>query len=79
MITNLHQQKAISYYHMDTVSVKYARQCFEMDADCDSDTGGSDASLFKQDFGRSSLQNPCPIFAAAGRGVVINNLKGSGS
>ena len=28
--------------------------------DYDKDVDGSDASTFKQDFGRSSLQNPCP-------------------
>ena len=28
--------------------------------DCDLDVDGSDASMFKSDFGRSSLSNPCP-------------------
>jgi hypothetical protein len=28
--------------------------------DCDFDVDGSDASMFKSDFGRSSLSNPCP-------------------
>ncbi len=29
------------------------------DLDCDADVDGSDAWTFKQDFGRSSIQNPC--------------------
>ena len=27
--------------------------------DCDADVDGSDASLFKNDFGRSTISNPC--------------------
>lgn len=32
----------------------------EGDFDNDGDQDGSDASLFKSDFGRSLLKNPCP-------------------
>jgi hypothetical protein len=32
----------------------------EGDFDCDGDVDGSDANLFKRDFGRSILKNPCP-------------------
>jgi hypothetical protein len=32
----------------------------EGDFDCDGDCDGTDAALFKQDFGRSSFGNPCP-------------------
>ena len=35
--------------------------------DNDYDVDGTDASLFKADFGRSSMQNPCPVCEA---GVV---------
>ena len=34
------------------------------DFKCDRDVDGTDASLFKQDFGRSSIQNPCPVCEA---------------
>ena len=30
------------------------------DFDCDGDVDGTDAALFKEDFGRSSFSNPCP-------------------
>jgi hypothetical protein len=33
------------------------------DFTCDGDVDGTDASLFKSDFGRSELQNPCPACA----------------
>ena len=32
----------------------------EGDLDCDGDQDGSDAAKFKEDFGRSSFNNPCP-------------------
>lgn len=32
----------------------------EGDFDCDGDCDGTDASVFKSDFGRSDFQNPCP-------------------
>ena len=32
----------------------------EGDFDCDGDCDGTDAALFKEDFGRSSFKNPCP-------------------
>jgi hypothetical protein len=34
------------------------------DFSCDGDVDGTDASLFKQDFGRSSIQNSCPACVA---------------
>ena len=33
------------------------------DFDCDNDVDGTDAALFKADFGRSSFENPCPACA----------------
>jgi len=36
----------------------------EGDFDHDGDQDGSDAALFKSDFGRSSMQNPCPACVA---------------
>ncbi len=36
------------------------------DFNCDGDVDGTDASLFKSDFGRSSIQNPCPVCVAGG-------------
>ena len=41
-----------------------AEEC-KGDFDCDGDCDGADALRFKQDFGRSSLQNPCPACIAA--------------
>jgi cysteine-rich repeat protein len=38
----------------------------EGDFNCDGDVDGTDASLFKSDFGRSSMQNPCPPCEAGG-------------
>ena len=35
-------------------------QC-EGNFDCDVDVDGTDAALFKSDFGRSSFSNPCPM------------------
>jgi hypothetical protein len=34
----------------------------EGDFDCDGDCDGTDASVFKSDFGRSNFQNPCPAY-----------------
>ena len=31
------------------------------DNDCDGDVDGFDAYVFKQDFGRNQLNNPCPV------------------
>jgi len=33
----------------------------EGDFDCDEDCDGSDAMKFKEDFGRSSFNNLCPV------------------
>ena len=48
--------------------------------DCDQDVDGSDASLFKSDFGRSALNNPCPVlddcskpWAPCPAGMIICN------
>jgi hypothetical protein len=37
-----------------------AQDLCEGNFDCDLDVDGTDASVFKSDFGRSSLKNPCP-------------------
>ena len=29
--------------------------------DCDQDVDGTDAAIFKEDFGRSKFGNPCPV------------------
>ena len=41
-----------------------AQDYCEGDFNCDGDVDGTDASLFKSDFGRSSMQNPCPACEA---------------
>jgi len=48
--------------------------------DCDQDVDGSDASLFKYDFGRSGLRYPCPVlddcpnpWAPCPEGMVVCN------
>ncbi len=38
--------------------------------DCDLDVDGSDASVFKSDFGRSSLKNPCPTCGVCSGGTL---------
>jgi hypothetical protein len=36
------------------------------DFNCDGDCDGSDAALFKLDFGRSIFSNPCPACTVVG-------------
>ena len=42
-----------------TVPTAFAQSC-EGNFDCDQDVDGTDAAVFKQDFGRSPFSNPCP-------------------
>lgn len=42
-----------------SVSAAFAQPC-EGNFDCDEDVDGSDAAVFKADFGRSPFKNPCP-------------------
>jgi hypothetical protein len=42
-----------------------AQDVCEGNFDCDQDVDGTDASVFKSDFGRSSFKNPCPACVPA--------------
>ena len=42
-----------------SVSAVFAQPC-EGNFDCDTDVDGTDAAVFKEDFGRSQFKNPCP-------------------
>ena len=42
-----------------SVSTVFAQPC-EGNFDCDTDVDGTDAAVFKEDFGRSQFKNPCP-------------------
>ena len=43
-----------------SVSNVLAQDICEGNFDCDQDVDGTDAALFKEDFGRSSFNNLCP-------------------
>jgi hypothetical protein len=43
-----------------SVSVVLAQDACEGNFDCDQDVDGTDAAVFKSDFGRSAFKNPCP-------------------
>jgi len=43
-----------------SVSFVLAQEPCEGNFDCDQDVDGTDAAVFKEDFGRSQFRNPCP-------------------
>jgi hypothetical protein len=43
-----------------SVSIVSAQDACEGNFDCDQDVDGTDAAVFKSDFGRSAFKNPCP-------------------
>jgi len=47
-------------------STVLAQDACEGNFDCDGDVDGTDAAVFKTDFGRSAFKNPCPDCTSAG-------------
>ena len=50
----------ISYYKDNELNYAFLDHLCEGNFDYDSDVDGTDASVFKSDFGRSGFKNPCP-------------------
>ena len=50
----------VSLFVMSTSMVLAQRLACEGNFDCDQDVDGTDAAVFKSDFGRSPFLNPCP-------------------
>ncbi len=50
----------LSCFLLCSVSNVIAQDACEGNFDCDQDVDGTDAAVFKEDFGRSAFKNPCP-------------------
>ncbi len=50
----------LSCFLLCSASNVIAQDACEGNFDCDQDVDGTDAAVFKEDFGRSAFKNPCP-------------------
>ena len=50
----------LSCFLLGSASNAIAQDACEGNFDCDGDVDGTDAAVFKEDFGRSAFKNPCP-------------------
>lgn len=82
MKNNLIKQMVFaSFLILFTAASAFAQDACEGNFDCDLDVDGTDAAVFKTDFGRSQFKNPCPPCAAplaalpeTGQTVCFNQL-----